>query len=691
MTLLLVEVDSGDVLDRVEVSDGDVVYETGAAAPKVQAHANRMGISEAAAVEALKGHTNGYTKFRRADLAKAFLAEIAHKHLPGEHDQDSHGNGNGVDVPNPLDRRGRGRKHGTHNQQDHAGRGGPDLGVLAGVPVLDADEYEKNYGTVVDERSILDADEVGAALSARFFASGDAHIVLDLPGNRYQVMSEFDGADGMRALAADIRDMQHAKIPVGEPTGRVVADTDSPEHSLYVAKDDQGSIWLRAEDAAVDDYLELDEQEAWDLFDALEDLADSFDAERDEDDEDEDINGSDGGKSASKGASMATKSFNPTIKAVGDAGDATFRIASYNEVDKDGDVTVPGFFGKQHVTMVPVHDWNHVPIGKGLVYEEADGVYCDVKFNLAIPEAKAWYEAIKFDMANPPALQQYSYGYEVLPGGSKSGQHSGRQVRYLTPKDDGTPGVKVFEVSPVLQGAGTGTRTVSVKGRSMRINRAASGATSTASRAVKGAIPCHETKTVSRAWDRVRTEAAIPDDARPSELRTVYAHVDPDGDPECKSSYSWPHHHGIGGPANLRACLMGISALNGPAGADLGEPERKGIYDHLAAHLKDADREVPDLRTGPGEPGKSRFADEAATVLASVSGLIDRATDVMAIRRTKGKGMAANTADLLGWVSDEMVRLKSLLSNPVEPEVAQPDDDEIASVVAASIARLNGI
>jgi hypothetical protein len=423
---------------------------------------------------------------------------------------------------------------------------------------------------------------------------------------------------------------------------------------------------------------------------ALNDMADGHEDHFEYGDPDE----KSAGKSASKGASMATKSFNPTIKAVGQSGDqgtATFRIASYNEVDKDGDVTLPGFFGEQHAQLVPVHDWNHVPIGKGRIYEMPDGAYCDAKFNLKIPEARNWYEAIKFDMENPPALQNYSYGYEVLAGGSKSGQHSGRQVRYLTPMADGTPGVKVFEVSPVLQGAGTGTRTVSVKGRSMRINRTGATGTNTASRAVKGAIPCHETKTVSRAWDRVRTEAALPDDARPSELRTVYAYVDPDGDPELKASYGWPHHHGIGGPANLRACLMGIAQLNGPAGADMGELERKGIYDHLAGHLKDADRDVPDLRTGPGDNSKSRFADEAASVLSAVSGLIDRASEVMAMRRTKGRAMAAGTADLLGWVGDEMARLKHLLSNPVEPETTQPDEEEIASVVAASLARLNGI
>lgn len=395
------------------------------------------------------------------------------------------------------------------------------------------------------------------------------------------------------------------------------------------------------------------------------------------------------GKSHSKGAPMATKSFNPTIKAVDESGTgtATLKIASFGEVDKDGDVTERGYFGTQYVQFVPTHNWDHVWLGKGKVYEKADGAYCDVKFNLKIPAARDWYEAIKFDYENPPALAEYSYGYHVLPGGSKSGQHQGRQVRYLIPREDGSPGADVFEVSPVMMGAGTGTGTASVKSAARRpaVNEPSR------PRAIKGAIPEHETKTVSRAWDRTRTEAALPDDLRPSELRSVYAYVDPDGDPELKSSYAWPHHHGVNGPANLRACLMGIAQLNGPAGADMGEVERKGIYQHLAAHLKDADRDVPDLRTGPGDASKSRFADEAAMVLASVSGLIDRASDVMAMRRTKGKGMAAGTADLLGWVSDEVVRLKHLLSNPVEPEVPQPDDEEIASVIAASVARIHGM
>lgn len=389
------------------------------------------------------------------------------------------------------------------------------------------------------------------------------------------------------------------------------------------------------------------------------------------------------GKST-RSSSMQTKSFQPHIKSASQ-GKATFRIARFDEVDKDGDVTLPGFFGQQHAQMVPAHDWNHVPIGKALIYEDAEGGLADVKFNLAIPEAKAWYDAIVFDLANPPALQQHSYGYEVLEGGSKRGDFKGRQVRFLTPRPDGTAGVKVFEVSPVLQGAGVDTHTVSVKSRT----RSRGGAVpSTISPAIKRAIPSHETGTVSRTWDTKSTTDALPADARPSQLRTVYAWVDPDGDPEAKSSYRFAHHHGVDGPANLRACVIGIAALNNGT-VDLPETDVKGIYEHLAAHMRDADREPPELRTDSGSKNL-RFADEAAQVLAAVSGLIDRASDVMALRARKSKGMAAANADLLSWIDDDIKRLKSLLSHPIEDDT-QPSDEEIASVLLRSVAQLHDL
>lgn len=164
---------------------------------------------------------------------------------------------------------------------------------------------------------------------------------------------------------------------------------------------------------------------------------------------------------------MQVKTFRGEVKSL-DEGTVRVAFATLNDVDKDGDVTLPGFFGKQATVMVPVHDWNHVPIGKGVIFEEGDQAIAEVKLNLDIPAARDWHSALKFDMANPPALQEYSYGYTVLDGGSEYGDFKGRRVRYLKARPDGSPGVDVHEVSPVLLGAGNGTRTLGVKNAPLR-------------------------------------------------------------------------------------------------------------------------------------------------------------------------------------------------------------------------------
>lgn len=160
---------------------------------------------------------------------------------------------------------------------------------------------------------------------------------------------------------------------------------------------------------------------------------------------------------------MATKAFIPQFKAVDDDGSATWVMATLNTIDSDGDVTLAGAFGKQAFSIVPAHDHRHVPLGKANLYEEGDEAIVEAKFNLDIPAARDWHSAIKFDLANPPAVQEYSYGYRLHEGGWKMGEFKGEQVRYFQPKADGSPGVDVYESSPVLRGAGNNTRTLAAK------------------------------------------------------------------------------------------------------------------------------------------------------------------------------------------------------------------------------------
>ncbi len=366
---------------------------------------------------------------------------------------------------------------------------------------------------------------------------------------------------------------------------------------------------------------------------------------------------------------MNTKSF--TGFRVKDAATGEFRAvySTFNAIDSDGDVTLPGAF--QNGTEVRISAYGHaswggvLPVGKGVIGSDENEAWVDGQFFMDTTHGKDTFLTVKA----MGALQEWSYSVE--PTKNSFGEFDGRRVQFLeTLKGP-------HEISPVLAGAGVGTRTVMTK------NAAPTAPVR------KRAISAHETDVVSRTWDALKMAAAIPDDARPSDLRSIYAWVDPNGDPETKSSYRFPHHHGVKGPANVRACIAGIAALNGArGGADVPDADRKSVYDHLAGHLRDADREVPELRAQPG--GEMKFTEEGAAVMAAVSGFLDRATEVMALRAKKGKGLAPASADLIAWIDDDLQRLKSLLENP-HLGAEEPLGDQEISTLMAGIARLHGI
>lgn len=154
-----------------------------------------------------------------------------------------------------------------------------------------------------------------------------------------------------------------------------------------------------------------------------------------------------------------------TIKSVSEAGDVAAVIATLNVKDKDGDVTLPGFFGTQPVSIVGSHNWDDIMLGKGQLSEHKDQAVFEGKFNLDDADAAKLHSKLKFDVDNPPALVEWSYNLRLKEGARvpfKDHAEFG-DGQWLGPVD-GQPGVKVNEVSPVLIGAGEGTGTVAVKG-----------------------------------------------------------------------------------------------------------------------------------------------------------------------------------------------------------------------------------
>jgi hypothetical protein len=114
-------------------------------------------------------------------------------------------------------------------------------------------------------------------------------------------------------------------------------------------------------------------------------------------------------------------------------------------------------------------------------------------------------------------------------------------------------------------------------------------------------IRSHSTATdATGTWDGGAATKAV--NANESDLRGAHAYVDPSGDPDAKTSYSFPHHNinadGTPGAANTTACSSGIAALNGARGGhSVPADEKTAVYNHLSKHIADSGAEPPDLQS----------------------------------------------------------------------------------------------
>lgn len=142
------------------------------------------------------------------------------------------------------------------------------------------------------------------------------------------------------------------------------------------------------------------------------------------------------------------------VKAIDDKGQGTAVFATLNVKDLDGDVTVPGAFGKQDVMVLPTHNWSSVPIGKGSTYERGDKALVDFSMNLDTASGRDWHAALKFDLEHGEPIQEWSYGFSITAAEPKV--IDGEEIRELQKLD-------VHEVSPVVLGAGIGTGTLAMK------------------------------------------------------------------------------------------------------------------------------------------------------------------------------------------------------------------------------------
>jgi HK97 family phage prohead protease len=129
-------------------------------------------------------------------------------------------------------------------------------------------------------------------------------------------------------------------------------------------------------------------------------------------------------------------------------------FATLNVIDKDGDVITPGAITNGQRVRISAYNhssWgNALPVGKGVVTEQGEELVVDGQFFLDTQAGAETYKTVK----NLEALTEYSFGFDVTD--AEPGQMDGQRVRFLK-------GLNIYEVSPVLLGAGVNTRTVDIK------------------------------------------------------------------------------------------------------------------------------------------------------------------------------------------------------------------------------------
>lgn len=136
------------------------------------------------------------------------------------------------------------------------------------------------------------------------------------------------------------------------------------------------------------------------------------------------------------------------------AAEGQFRavFATLNVIDKDGDVTLPGAFKDGQEVRIAQwgHNWAALPVGKGVIGADAEKAWVEGSFFMDTTLGMDTYRTVK----NLGGLQEWSYGFQVDK--ASNGVHGGRNVRFLE-------AMTVFEVSPVMIGAGVGTHTEAIK------------------------------------------------------------------------------------------------------------------------------------------------------------------------------------------------------------------------------------
>ncbi|MGH2970157.1 MAG: hypothetical protein ACRDK0_14015, partial [Solirubrobacteraceae bacterium] len=126
---------------------------------------------------------------------------------------------------------------------------------------------------------------------------------------------------------------------------------------------------------------------------------------------------------------MSIKALSPFEIKNAAKGEVSAVFSTFNVIDSDGDVTIPGAFTDGQEVLISAYGhkvWEGVlPVGKGVIRQTDSEAILDGKFFLDTDDGRNTFNVIK----NVGARQEWSYGYDVQD--SDPGKFGGVDVRFL--------------------------------------------------------------------------------------------------------------------------------------------------------------------------------------------------------------------------------------------------------------------
>ena len=154
---------------------------------------------------------------------------------------------------------------------------------------------------------------------------------------------------------------------------------------------------------------------------------------------------------------LATKAFGALEIKDADKGEVEAVVATLNTVDRDREVILPGAI--KDGAKVKLSAYGHgavfgsLPVGKGALHINKDSVVFRGKYFLSTSAGRDAFETLKGFGGD----QEWSFGFRVIDAENASDEWTKQGAFRVLKK------LEPFEVSPVLMGAGVGTRTVAMK------------------------------------------------------------------------------------------------------------------------------------------------------------------------------------------------------------------------------------